>query len=505
MIEFFEADDLTPFEDLVFAALNAGELSDVLTCHVWNEKGNPGGQAVENVLLLIQTEDPGTPDLFVSSGVPPQDELWGRLRIVGQVNAADPSWVLQPTGWRVAGAYAGLLVGRIPPDCAAIVEIAMRPPGTALELGWSWQLTALRDEYSRPLPPLLARLSSGVLPIVGTPTAHALLSGHAVTPSGPADDEVHVAPGLAVLAGPIHGFITEAVQLDQDDSAVEALEAGESYLAVLTRAAGGVTVTKGARAAAPVEPAAPADEPLLAVVTVHFQGGGTSSIEAADIDTGRAGFTRFHAEPGTGAALRISAGQAAAGETWRFRDGWIEIPLEDDDDNWLWLLTSGLLDVTQTAAPPEEEALLLWEATVAAAVITALVDRRTYAGRQVAISLRGAFPGTVPGLVDELTVGHELLHLEAVTLRASDNGGGSAGETVADLEVNGVTVFTAQATEDLRPRVAFDAAAAALQSTSAAHQVTELRRGDVLAFSIDVEPTGGSPARVELILLCRLP
>lgn len=505
-IEFLEDDDLTPVEDLAITPLNAGELSGVQEIHVWNEKGNPSGQTAPNVFLILQTEAPADPGTFLSRGVAPQDELWGRVRITGQINTGDPSFVLQATGWRVMGAYAGLLIGDLPPDCAAVIEVAMQPPGTALELSWAWRLSALRDEYSRPLPPAVGRLAPGVLPLVGTDSAYALLSGHAVTPTSPADDQVHVAPGLAVLSGAVDGAITQDVTLDQDDGSAATLGAGESYKAAITRAAGGATVTKGDKGADPAEPTPPPDEPLLAVVTVHHQAGGTSEIEAADIDTSRTAFGRFHAEPGsTGTKLRISAGEAVAGETWRVRDGWIEVDLVDDDSNWIWLLATGLLEVTQTAVPPEPDALLLWEADVATGALTELRDRRTYAGRHVVLSLRGDFPASAPALVEDLMVGHELLHLEAVTLRASDNGGGSSGETVADLEVDGTTVFTDQGTEDLRPRVAFDAAAGDLQEPSPAHQVTTLRRGDVLGFHIDVEPTGGSPARVELSLLCRMP
>ncbi len=505
MIELLHDDDETPVEDVEITPLNAGELSGVVEIRVWNSRGEPGGQAAQNVLLLLRTGDPEDPGVYRASGLPPQDELWGRFRIVGQVNASDPSWVLHPTGWRVAGAYAGLLIGRIPPDCAARVEFAVQPPGTAQALTWPWQIVTLSAEYSLPLPPSLARLGAGVLTELGAPGVAGIVSGCAVVPSGPADDEIHVAPGLVAIAGGLAGFITGDVQLDQDDAAAAALAPGESYKAVITRGPSGATATKGAKGALPVQPAAPSGEAFLAVVTVHYQAGGTSEIEAADIDTSAAARLRFQAIAGSGPEVLISSGQMIAGETWRFRDGWTPVPVEDDDTSYIWVLTSGLLDATLTPDPPEEWAELIWEADVAGGVVTALRDRRRYAGRTVILSPRSAPPGAAPVLVDDLMVGHERLVLEAVTLRASDNGGGSAGETVADLELNGATVFVDQATEDLRPSVAFDAGATELQHTSPAHQLTELRRGDVLTFVLADEPTGGTPARVELSLLCREP
>ena len=134
----------------------------------------------------------------------------------------------------------------------------------------------------------------------------------------------------------------------------------------------------------------------------------------------------------------------------------------------------------------------------------AIRDRRRYAGRSRVLTLRGA-PPAGPGVIQQLTVTDDQLWLERVVLRASDNGGGSAGQTRVDVERtrDGVTVslYPGSATDDQRPVIAFDAGV--LIHDSGIPEVSDLRYGDVVTFRTVEHPTGGVPSELELQLVCR--
>jgi hypothetical protein len=99
----------------------------------------------------------------------------------------------------------------------------------------------------------------------------------------------------------------------------------------------------------------------------------------------------------------------------------------------------------------------------------------------------------------------ERLFLETVAVRASDNGGGASGESKYDVQINGAAIYTSFATEDQRPVIPFDASTDELIDHDGFHEVTELRRGDLVSFHTVTDPTGGDPERVECHLVCRGP
>ena len=97
----------------------------------------------------------------------------------------------------------------------------------------------------------------------------------------------------------------------------------------------------------------------------------------------------------------------------------------------------------------------------------------------------------------------EELHVEECVFRISDNGGGSAGWTVGEWFVNGSTAFTSKATSDERPWMSW--VAIDLVDRVSYHEITVLKKGDLIRFDIAALPTGGSPAEVEWSLVCRVP
>ncbi len=493
-IRFFQADGTT-LDGATFAALEAGQISTPLTVHV-----RADGAEHHDVMLLQRVESPDTAGTWLAQGVPPQDELWGRIRVVGEDNAADPTWTAPRTDWQPVGAFAGVLLPRIPDGASVICEWAQQPPSSAEVETYRWGLTALYNEHARPLPPSHDLYGRGVAPGTGDGTTSLVLRGLEVTASPAPDDEVHVSGGTWLHHGVTLGDISRSAALDQTDSEGAALASGEAYLALLSRGADPtvLTVTKGAKAAAPVAPADP-DEAVLEEVRVEYQAGGTSVLGPEDL-TPRSPRGRFEVRAGVGRQIILAPGRAAAGATERYASLDRLLVPNDDATSWVWLLGSGHPQLTADADRPEAGALLLAEVDVAAGAVTEIRDRRTYLGGEVVITLSGA-AGAAPLLVEDLLFEHELLFLEAITFRLSDHAGATASETVADLEVDGTTIFTDQATEDLRPRIAWDAAD--LVDRAAIPQVTELRPGLLLAFHLDQVATDAAPARAELQLICR--
>lgn len=502
-IEIYEDDDLTLVDALPVTGLEAGVDSDVLTLHVWSDKGG-AGTTRRSVRLHIQVEDRTTPGLYLSTGWPPVDEQWARARIVGYDNGGEATWSVANTDWRALGAFSWLPLGDIPPDCAVYVELKMRPPASAAELAWTWALGTTAEEYATPAPPSLTAVDQGIVHGVGDRGATGILRGCAVSVTSPTeDDEVHVAEGVVEHQGRLYGHLASDHQLNQNDVTPAALTTGQSYWAALTIGAGTVTVTKGTKGATPTKPALPAGEKLLRYVEVRYQAGGTSEILATDLE-GTLLYDRYLCLAGTGLQVAIHPGRALGGSTFRFSDSIHLVTLAASDTSYLWQLATGLWEDTLDEVPPADTATgPWWEVDTDGSAVTAIRDRRTYAGRTVALRLAGAIPGSV-GLVDDLLVEHEELWIEEVTGRVSDNGGGSAGQTMLEVEVNGTSIYPSSGTDDQRPVVAYNASDL-VHRGGIPDGSRRLRRGDLIEVSTVEHPTGGTPERAELILLCRVP
>jgi hypothetical protein len=471
--------DLSPLDGGEIPDLEAGQDSGVVPFVLRSTEDVP------DVLVVLEVLDPSS-GRWVQSGLPSLDELWTQIRLTGP----------QTVDWTNVGTARGLWVPSLVAGVLQNAELRMRPPATAAPVTWQSRLAAVAAEHSRPVPP---GGRTGVLTGLSDVGHGSLVRGLRVSPSAPEDDQVHVAPGLYVHQGRLRGLVAPPVTLDQTDSAAAALAAGQSYWAVLSAGAAGLTVTKGLRAAVPTKPAPPAGELPLAAVQVH-QTGGASSIAAADV-VDLVVYDRHWAEPGTGLQLRVHAGQAVGGGTWRTWSTPVALALPASATRWLWQRASGAWELTATDVPPETTALgPLWRVTTDAGAVTSLVDRRVYAADTVVLQLRGNLPGA-PGEIASQLVAHDGLVLEDVLYRLASNGGGTAGQTRLDLEVAGATVYTSHATDDQRPTWAFNAAE--LTIAGRVHEVTELRPGDLVRLLSIENPTGGTPAWAEAYLICR--
>ena len=492
MIEIF-APDLSPLEGVEIPDLEAGQDSGAVLFVLRNT-----GPDAADLLLVLQAQDPAT-SLWVSSGVPPLDELWPRLRITGQDTANAPAQQLETHVWTPVGTgralhLATLLSGGLRPG-----EIRFHPPATAARLTCQFRLAVIAAEHSYPVP---AGARPGILTGLGDYGHSALLRGFQVTAATPAADRVEIAAGQLVHRGRLVGLVAGAVQLDQLDGTAEALAPGQLYYAVLSASATGITVTKSRRGSAPARPAPPVWEPPLAAVAVRHEVD-ASEINPTDIEDLRV-FDRYLAEPGAGLQLRVQAGRAIASGTLRYHSTTTDLMLPPNATTALWQRASGAWELAAPTDPPPETTALgpLWIATTNTAGVTELLDRRAIAADTIVIHLRGDLPAA-PGPIVETVVLHDGLVQEDVLYRLSDSGGGSAGQTQLDLILDGATLYPSFAQDDHRPAWPFDAAGLLVQGRI--HELTELHPGQLLQLVSIEHPTGGAPAWAEAYLLCRRP
>ena len=492
MIEIL-APDLTPLEGVEIPNLEAGQDSGSIPFVLRN-----AGPDLFDVLVVFEVLDPVTTQ-WRSTGLPPLDELWPRLRITGQDTANAPAQQLEIHDWTPVGTGRALHLATLLAGGLRTGEIKLHPPTTAARLTWQFRLAVIAAEHSYPVP---AGARPGILTGLGDHGHSALVRGFQVTAAAPAANHVHVAAGQLVHRGRLVGLVTSAVQLDQLDGDGEPLTPGQLYVAILSAGPTGFTVTKGRRGSAPARPAPPPWEPPLAAVAVRHEAG-ASEINPTDLEDLRV-FDRYHAEPGAGLQLRFHAGRAITGGTLRYHSTPTDLMLPPNATTALWQRASGAWELAPDTAPPPETTALgpLWIATTDAAGVTELLDRRAFAANTVVIPLRGPLHAA-PGPISEAVVLHDGLVLEDVLYRLSGSGGGTAGQTKLDLLLDGATLYTSAAQDDHRPAWPFDAADLIVQGRI--HELTELHPGQLLQLVSIEHPTGGTPAWAEAYLLCRRP
>jgi hypothetical protein len=480
--------DLTPLDAVEITHFEAGQDSDPIPFCIQNT-----GPDQTDLLLVIQAENPST-GLTVSSGIPPLDELWARVRLTGQTGTA-AAQAPELTDWLPLGTTRALPIKTLLQGGIHTAEIRFHPPSTAATLAWRFTLGVIAAENSYPVGP---GARQGILTGLGDHGHSALLKGFQPTATTPPSDTLHIAAGHVIYRGRLIGHVGADIPLDQQDAAGAPLEPGQLYQALLTAGPNGYTLTKGLKGTTPTAPAPPPWEPPIALLTIHHQPTITE-IAPADIEDRRL-FDRYQAEPGTGLHLRLHPGQAIAGGTLRTHSTLTNLLLPPNATTYLWQRASGAWDLG-TPTPPETTALgPLWLITTDADSITNLQDRRTYATDTVVLHLRGPVPAT-PGPIVDLLVAHDGLILEDVIYRLSDNGGGTSGQTKLDLLLDGATLYPSSALDDQRPAWPFDAADLIQQGRI--HEVTELWPGKVIQLTSIEYPTGGTPAWAEAYLLCR--
>ena len=488
--------DGDPFEDVAAPAWEAGTTTDLVEAEVWWHRTDATAAPAVDVYLLIEIEDPDDAGSWLSSGLAPLDERWTRVRVVGETTAEHPEMTAQRTDWVPLGGAAALRLDPIFAGCARAIEVRWDVPGHAAPGPYRVRLTPIGASRALALPAGLTDLDRGVLTGVGDLSRAGLVRGCEVTTSVVADDEVAIAAGTWLHAGSLYGLAPTVAAFDDEDGDGDALASGESYVALLSLDASGVVVTRGIKGVAPVRPALPAGQVFLRWVTVRHTGG-APEIAGTDLD-GETLYDRHAAVAGPGRLLTVHPGRILAGGTLRTRSASESLSLPAASTRHLWQLSTGAYQLTATDAAPETTAVPLWTVTTGASDVTALVDRRLYAGGAVVLRLAGDAPGS-PGFVADQLVGEGRLWIDRVLCRVDTHGAASSGATAFDLLVDGASIFPTSGA--VVPSIAWDADP--LFDDGAVPELCELRAGQVVSLETTSYPTGDEPTRVEVLLICR--
>ena len=248
-------------------------------------------------------------------------------------------------------------------------------------------------------------------------------------------------------------------------------------------------------------PTPPAGEPILEHIRVAHSATGAPVLDVDALLGGRL-YDRHQVLPGDGPEMVIHPGQVVAGGSWRFWSRADRLPLNTDATSWLWQLSSGLHTATLDPLPPSATAELLAEVDTDTDGVVEIRDRRRWAGRSRHLVLAGDVPAA-PGEIARTWIASDLW-IDRVQLAASA-AGGTSGEAVFDVQINGATLYPSADLpdgDDQRPRVPFEAAGPDLVHRHGIPELCRLRRGDVVTLHLVSAAVGGGPAWVECRVEC---
>ena len=279
-----------------------------------------------------------------------------------------------------------------------------------------------------------------------------------------------------------------------------------------------MTVTKGAKGAAPTRPDVPAGEILLGYASVAYQVGGTSDVEQSDLDEAAVVRGDYLVEVVSGLTVRIGAGVGLVSDQETWKNVATTVALTHDETNSLWLQPDGTVAVSIDGLPPTVGAVLIAEAVTDATDVTTLTDRRPILDRAIldhseTLSFTGVLTAVTPSqdFGEWIALPFEA-ELAEVVLEQSDVDGGwtGVGTTVdvfslapgAPLSGGGTTVFTNSGTDDERPSIAYDATS--VRASTVLHEVRRFPAGTRFTASLVAVPTGpGGEAEQDVRVILR--
>jgi hypothetical protein len=485
--------------------IDAGESSDVVAFWVYNDAGNLlGASTLVGASLTLVAVVGG---VEVADGLPVLDQQMGRIQIIDQDDAADSTMPHQVTGTMSIGANAAARLYDIPPGCGRKFNfqiVASASPGSGPS---TLRLKVIYDANSQPASSRLSLASgAGVVPGYRNAALRRIVRGRNIVADG--TDVLVVERGAVDFDG-VRTFVVRTTlgAIDQNDGAIAALAAGQSYIALISQAAdGSVTVTKGTKATVPVAPPLPAGQIRLGTVVVAFNGGGTA-IAQGDVTLAAIGGD-YEVIASGGRTVVVSPGEGLSStDLYDFSSSPVSLTLADNSASWIWMQPNGLPTSTTTAGAPVVGAYLLATATTDAGAVVALADARTLLDapvreRVLTMRIADAFSQlTVPVLAIVTDILPEAAELELVTLDISDvDGTWTAGALQIDVRsiapgtsfaAAGATIYTGFAVDDRRPAFAYNAGGLRVESRD--HEVRRFPAGTRFALDIIAVPTAPAP------------
>lgn len=496
-LQLYDSTDTTENPTLSFTGGQNGTPSTAQELHLWNDKGDVlGADTAEDILVTALSGDSGT-GLYSKEHALAANR-WIEIRAV---DVAGTGIEAQTTAWTPVGKAADLALHQIPKNCTRHLEVRINIPAGAGSRAGDVLVRASDGTVVTVLGDGHYEGQQGVLAGVGDAEVTQLLLGAVLTESSPADANINVSTAVWVHVGTPYVLPNSQVVTNGNDVNAAALASGESYPITLSLGAGSVTVTKGAKATAPLDPSAypetPDGEWFIGHVERPFSGAITQNL----MDQTELRHGGFYASYSSASPDVVISGGRAVVYNRKIRMGvGVNLTLALSDDTWVWLLPDGQFDTTTTDDAPTAGALALWKFTTDGTGVTAAVDLRTWTAPNllhVPFVQRGTLangdytyavlPGGAPWYV---------LPISGVQMGLGDEGSVS-GSTIGDIEYlsnpagpTWTTLFTSSGTTDLRPTLAHDAAKN--WTDTAYPEVLKLNGGTMLRWKSVVTAT--SPA-----------
>ncbi len=397
------------------------------------------------------------------------DELaasgWIEFRLTG---SGGTGMVNQTTGWMKVGRGRFVRVKGIKAEGYRTVEQRLVIPIGSGIVAKEYKLRIIEDARAFMLQ--YGHTEGGAQGLrmgLGDASWSEILSGFEVVEAAVPDNTVEVAKGVEVFLGVHYAAMAETATFNDEDSATDPLTIGNEYLALGTRdgSGGPVVWTKSVQGAAPLSEANLPDVPdghkEVCWVQVPFSG----VITDAEIHMDRKVYGGA-ALTGTGVSPTLHPFESLIGNALVLVPFGIELALTDDDTNYVWADPSGGVESNVTGLQPEDMSCLYYEITLAAGVITGIIDCRPWIVPnpiEVHLDIHGVLSGSPVGYgVLPTRSSAQLLPFVGVTAAVGDRGG-TSGLTKFDIEATDrnntyVSIYTDTSPDDLRPQIAYDAA-----------------------------------------------
>jgi hypothetical protein len=491
----------------ITTSLGPGDTSAVYSRTLANDYGGAqSAGAMTGVRLVLEVKVAG---VWVTSGHPLLDDKWASMRITSVEDDGDATFGPYSTGSRRIGTSADFEVPDIPEDCGLNFDIQFFAPSDITTAAVEWRLVPLWDQNAVGVGAKVGLVAgSAVVPGQRDAAIRRVVTGMEIVTSG--TDVVIVERGQLDYDGVRAGRVRSSHTLNQNDVVPSALTAGQSYIAALTSSAAGVvTATKGTRATVPVAPALPANSIFLRYVTVVYEVGGTSIIDATDLS---GTFIRgdYMVEAGSGLAVLIHSGRAIYDTSnFGFHDIRSTLAVTASITNYVWARPDGTFSASATEVAPITGAQLLAEADADGSAVTAVRDRRAYLSRawsDIPLELGTPTVSATGTVIDWFVVPHDC-EITRVRLEAGAVSGGASGSYVIDVNTapegepkagTWTTIYTGQGSDDRRPSIAWNATV--LADKEEFHEVRRVRRGTRIGFDVDAIPAGGTATDMRVIV-----
>jgi hypothetical protein len=358
---------------------------------------NTGVDDLAGLFVVLYAENAPSSGIYVTEGQPVVDERQGRF----QITSLDSSGTAGQSGEGLLGQVqplGHLAVAKLPtikPGNSVFADLSIQQASSSSGGGEiNVKIEAAGESAAFPIEAGVSMVGTGIDSGINQPRSF-LISGREVTPTGTPDDQIHVAAGSWLLDGvEIPDASIEDLTLNQLDFNGDALATGESYIAAISQGAAAVpNVTKSVKAVAPVEPAMPQGDLLLAFVTVAQAG--TSVISSGDIASDLT-YGRYNVlAPPTGLTAVVHAGEAIIANFRQLRGAKSSVVLAAASTNRIWLEYSGAITVNQSADQPSAGAIKLAEAVTDGSNVTSLTDTRTFIGTAFGLTPHASSHATI--------------------------------------------------------------------------------------------------------------